>query len=104
MTLFWVVAGIFIVAALLFILPTLLRNKGSDTSVARDSTNVSIYQDQISELDNDLRNDILNQEQYNQSKNELQQRMMLDMPEKSSNLMVWQMENEALQLQLYLYC
>jgi cytochrome c-type biogenesis protein CcmH len=84
MTLFWVVAGIFIVAALLFILPTLLRNKGSDTGVERDSTNVSIYQDQISELDNDLRNDILNQEQYNQSKYELQQRMMLDMPEESS--------------------
>ena len=84
MTLFWVVAGIFIVAALLFILPTLLRNKGSDTGVARDSTNVSIYQDQISELDNDLRNDILNQEQYNQSKYELQQRMMLDIPEESS--------------------
>jgi cytochrome c-type biogenesis protein CcmH len=84
MTLFWVVAGIFIVSALLFILPTLLRNKGSDTGVERDSTNVSIYQDQISELDNDLRNDILNQEQYNQSKYELQQRMMLDMPEESS--------------------
>jgi cytochrome c-type biogenesis protein CcmH len=84
MTLFWVVAGIFIVAALLFILPTLLRNRGSDTSVARDSTNVSIYQDQISELDNDLRNDVLNQEQYNQSKYELQQRMILDMSEESS--------------------
>ena len=84
MTLFWVLAGIFIVASLLFILPTLLRNKESDTGVARNSTNVSIYQDQISELDNDLRNDILNQEQYNQSKHELQQRMMLDMPEKSS--------------------
>jgi len=84
MTLFWVLAGIFIVASLLFILPTLLRNKESDTGVARNSTNVSIYQDQISELDNDLRNDILNQEQYNQSKQELQQRMMLDMPEKSS--------------------
>ena len=80
MTLFWVVAGIFIVAALLFILPTLLRNKGSETGVARDSTNVSIYRDQLSELDNDLRNDILNQEQYDQSKSELQQRMMLDMP------------------------
>ena len=84
MTLFWVVAGIFIVAALLFILPTLLRNKGSETGVARDSTNVSIYRDQISELENDLRNDILNQEQYNQSKYELQQRMMLDIPEESS--------------------
>ena len=86
MTLFWVVAGIFIVAALLFILPTLLRNKGSESSVARDSSNVSVYQDQLSELDNDLHNDILSQEQYNQSKSELQQRMMLDMPEKDSVL------------------
>jgi len=84
MTLFWVLAGIFIVASLLFILPTLLRNKEIDTGVTRNSTNVSIYQDQISELDKDLRNDILNQEQYNQSKHELQQRMMLDMSVKSS--------------------
>ncbi len=36
MTLFWVLAGIFIVASLLFILPTLLRNKESDTGVARN--------------------------------------------------------------------
>ena len=84
MTLFWVVAGVFIVAALLFIIPTLLRNKGSEAGVERDSTNVSIYRDQLSELDSDLRNDILNQEQYNQSKSELQQRMMLDMPSESS--------------------
>ena len=83
MTLFWVLAGIFIVASLLFILPTLLRNKDRVTGIARNSTNVSIYQDQISELDNDLNNDILNKEQYNQSKHELQQRMMLDMPDKN---------------------
>ncbi|MBL78711.1 MAG: c-type cytochrome biogenesis protein CcmI [Nitrosomonadaceae bacterium] len=83
MTLFWVLAGIFIVASLLFILPTLLRNKESTTDIVRNSTNVSIYQDQIAELDNDLQNDILNQEQYNQSKHELQKRMMLDMPDQN---------------------
>ena len=80
---FWVLAGIFIVASLLFILPTLLRNKESTTDIVRNSTNVSIYQDQIAELDNDLQNDILNQEQYNQSKHELQKRMMLDMPDQN---------------------
>jgi cytochrome c-type biogenesis protein CcmH len=83
MTSFWLVAGIFIVGALLFILPTLLRSKGGQSGVARGATNVSIYRDQISELDNDLRNDILNQEQYNQSKYELQQRMMQDMSEEN---------------------
>ena len=81
MTSFWLVAGIFIVGALLFILPTLLRSKGGKSGVERGAINVSIYRDQISELDNDLRNDILNQEQYNQSKYELQQRMMQDMSE-----------------------
>ena len=81
MTSFWVVSGIFIVGALLFILPTLLRNRSGQSGVARRTTNVSIYRDQISELDNDLRNDILNQEQYNQSKYELQQRMIRDIPE-----------------------
>lgn len=85
MTSFWLVAGIFIVGALLFILPTLLRSKGGKSSVERGATNVSIYRDQISELDNDLRNDILNQEQYNQSKYELQQRMMQDMSEENSD-------------------
>ena len=84
MTLFWVLAGTFIVASLLFILPTLLRKKDDVTGIERNSTNVSIYQDQISELENDLHNDILNQEQYNQSKHELQQRMMLDMPQQNS--------------------
>ena len=85
MTSFWLVAGIFIVGALLFILPTLLRSKGGKSGVERGATNVSIYQDQIAELDNDLRNDILNQEQYNQSKYELQQRMMQDMSEENSD-------------------
>ncbi len=83
MTSFWVVAGIFIVGALLFILPTLLRSKSEQQRVERETTNISIYRDQISELDNDLRNDVLNQEQYNQSKYELQQRMMQDMSEES---------------------
>ena len=81
MTSFWVVSGIFIVGALLFILPTLLRSRSGQSGVVRETTNVSIYRDQISELDNDLRNDILNQEQYNQSKYELQQRMMQDISE-----------------------
>ncbi len=83
MTSFWVVAGIFIVGALLFILPTLLRSKSEQQSIEREITNISIYRDQISELDNDLRNDVLNREQYNQSKYELQQRMMQDMSEES---------------------
>lgn len=84
MTSFWVVVGIFIVGALLFVLPTLLRKKDLQTGVARDATNVNIYRDQLAELDADLRSDILTQEQYEQSKRELQQRMLEDIPEGNS--------------------
>lgn len=81
MTSFWVVAGIFIVGALLFVLPTLWSKKNRPGGVARDETNVSIYRDQLAELDSDFLNDILTREQYEQSKRELQQRMLQDVSE-----------------------
>lgn len=81
MTSFWVVAGIFIVGALMFVLPTLWSKRNRDGGVARDATNVDVYRDQLDELDNDLRSDILTREQYEQSKRELQQRMLQDIPQ-----------------------
>jgi cytochrome c-type biogenesis protein CcmH len=80
MTTFWVVAGIFIVGALLFILPTLWSKRERRSGVARDATNIDVYRDQLAELDNDLRSDVLTREQYEQSKRELQQRMLQDVP------------------------
>lgn len=85
MTYFWIIAGIFIVVALLFVLPTLLRNREEDAnSVDNDDANVSVYRDQLAELEIDLNNDILSQEQYDKSKQELQQRMLQDIPEKKT--------------------
>ena len=49
--------------------------------MARDATNVGVYRDQLAELDSDLRSDILTREQYEQSKRELQQRMLQDLPQ-----------------------
>ncbi|ODT75619.1 MAG: c-type cytochrome biogenesis protein CcmI [Nitrosomonadales bacterium SCN 54-20] len=84
MTSFWIVAGIFIVGALLFVLPTLWSKKDRDTGVERDATNIDVYRDQLAELDSDLRSDILTREQYEQSKRELQQRMLQDIPKDDS--------------------
>jgi cytochrome c-type biogenesis protein CcmH len=81
MTSFWVVAGVFIVGALMFVLPTLWSKRNRDGGVARDATNVDVYRDQLAELDSDLRSDILTREQYEQSKRELQQRMLEDIPQ-----------------------
>ena len=72
MTAFWIISGIFIVIALLFIIPTLLRSRNvEEQRVERDAVNVTVYRDQLKELDRDLENDILTLEQYNQSKQEL---------------------------------
>ena len=82
MTSFWVIAGILIVTALLFVVPTLLRKRENlERGVAHDTANVSIYRDQLAELEQDLRNDILSQEQYEKSKQELQQRLLQDVPD-----------------------
>lgn len=79
MTSFWVVAGIFIVAALMFVLPTLLRSRSTKSElVEREAANLAIYRDQLAELGNDLQNDILSKEQYEKSKQELQKRMLQD--------------------------
>ncbi len=82
MTSFWVISGIFIVTALLFVIPTLLRNRDvQQANLEHDAVNITVYRDQLTELDNDLQNDILTQEQYNKSKQELQQRMLHDIPD-----------------------
>jgi cytochrome c-type biogenesis protein CcmH len=83
MTPFWIISGIFIVTALLFIVPTLLRNRNAQQgSLEHDAVNITVYRDQLAELDKDFQNDILTQEQYNKSKQELQQRMLLDIPDR----------------------
>ncbi len=84
MTSFWVVAGILTIGALLFILPTLLRKGNNRTGIIRKAANVSIYRDQLVELESDLRSDVLSKDQYEQSKRELQQRMLQDVPEGES--------------------
>ena len=81
MTSFWVISGVFIVTALLFIVPTLLRARDVQRENSEhDALNITVYRDQLNELDHDLQNDILTQEQYHKSKQELQQRMLQDVP------------------------
>jgi len=83
MTVFWVVAGIFITVALLFVIPALLRSKKheSQDQIERQAANITIYRDQLAELDRDLRDDVLSKEQHELSKQELQKRMLQDLSE-----------------------
>lgn len=88
MTTFWVVAGIFIVVALLFVIPVLLRSKRNESQeqIERQAANITIYRDQLAELERDLRDDTLSREQYGSSKQELQKRMLQDVSENGESV------------------
>ena len=54
MIVFWVVVAIMIVGALFLLLPPLLGRGKSAASATRSEVNLSVYRDQLSELDADL--------------------------------------------------
>lgn len=78
MTLFWIIAGLMIVMALIFILPPLLKRDKSPV-VERNRLNADIYQDQFSELEADLRNGVLSQEQFEQGRLDLERNLLADL-------------------------
>ena len=79
MTVFWIVAVILVMAALLFVLPPLLRQSGDESQTGRRAAlNVSIYQDQLAETERDLENDVLSRDQYEQSRSEIEKRVLED--------------------------
>jgi len=75
MMVFWMVAVLLIAAALLFLLPPLIqRGQGSTSgdSFDRDELNVTIFKDQLAELERDLSVNILSQEQFELAKHDLE--------------------------------
>lgn len=74
---FWILAALMIVIALCYVLPPLLQRAEARTD-ERERANVSIYRDQFGELDRDLRDGVLDKEQYEQGRLELQRRLLED--------------------------
>jgi cytochrome c-type biogenesis protein CcmH len=74
---FWVFAVLLIIIALCYVLPPLLQ-RAEQADDERKRSNVSIYRDQFSELDRDLRDGVLDKEQYEQGRLELQRRLLED--------------------------
>lgn len=75
---FWIVGGLFAVAAVLLVVPPLLRSKGDDR-VSRSAANIAIYRDQLRELDADLRAGTLSAELYEQARREIEARLLEDL-------------------------
>ena len=81
MILFWVIAALLIVIALAFILPPLWQSSGNAQTKAneeRNEANISVYRDQLSELDADVRNGIVSREQFEQDREEIERRLLED--------------------------
>lgn len=79
MSIFWIVVGLLIAGALMFVLPPLLSGRSRAARVAtRDEVNVSVYRDQVRELEIDLAAGTLSPDQYQQARSELESRVVED--------------------------
>ncbi|MGC2166932.1 MAG: c-type cytochrome biogenesis protein CcmI [Gallionella sp.] len=76
MILFWTIAAVMLLVAVLFLVVPLWRKSSSANDIARDEANLGILRDQSVELETDLRNGLLTQEAYEQGKSELQARLL----------------------------
>ncbi len=79
MTTLYLIGALMALVAMLFVaLPLLRARSKSDTSPAQDAANVSIYNDQLAELETDLNNGLLSQQQFDLAKPELERRLLQD--------------------------
>jgi len=76
MTTFWFVAGILVAVTLFILVPPLLkRNNQAKPNTASD-VNLSVYRDQLRELDADLAAGTLDEMQYHNAKSDLERRVL----------------------------
>lgn len=73
---FFVVAGVMLVSALLFVVLPLIGKRLRFGEVSHGQTNLSIYRDQLRELENDLVNGTLDRAQYETAKLEIERRAL----------------------------
>ena len=78
MTTLYLIGALMALAAMLFVALPLLRARQPLNAPAQDAANVSIYNDQLLELENDLGNGLLTQQQYDHAKPELERRLLQD--------------------------
>ncbi|MEI7431460.1 MAG: c-type cytochrome biogenesis protein CcmI [Betaproteobacteria bacterium] len=76
MTSFILIAGLLVLAVLGFLLPPLLRAPKSSSAANRREANLNIFRDQLSELERDRLEGTLAEADFEQSKNELQRRLL----------------------------
>jgi cytochrome c-type biogenesis protein CcmH len=78
MTGFLVAAAILVVLTLLLLLPPLLRQRTPGAEASRTALNAAIYRDELAELERDFASGSLSRADYEESRRELQRRLLED--------------------------
>ena len=82
---FWIITIAMIAVAIAVIAPALLRKQQpNESKTYRDGQNVTIAQEHLADLDEELANGTLTQEIYDQSKLELEQTLLFDLEEQGA--------------------
>jgi cytochrome c-type biogenesis protein CcmH len=74
---FWIIAVLLAVAALAFVLPSLLARTRRSSATSREA-NVALYREQIAELDADLAAGTLAPQQHEEARREIERRVLED--------------------------
>ncbi len=77
MGLFWIVAGLLVIAALLFVLPALLGRR-DHLGPARDQINRALHRQRVAELERDVNDDILTRSQYERARLDLERQLLAE--------------------------
>jgi cytochrome c-type biogenesis protein CcmH len=78
MTVFWSLAAVMVMVALLFVLPPLLRQRRAAT-VSRDELNTKVIREQLAELEADLAIGKLGRAQYDAARKDLERELLYDL-------------------------
>jgi len=88
---FWIIAALFILFTLWFVLPSLLQKTEEQKPDELREANVLVYQSQYQELEADLKNGLIGQEQYQQDKEELERRLLEDVKAARARSASWRL-------------
>src|SRR2546428_13031986 len=75
---FGIIAALFVLLIFWFVLPPLLQKPEAKKTDANASANVIIYQDQLEELEADLKAGLIAEDQYQQEKESIERRLLDD--------------------------
>jgi cytochrome c-type biogenesis protein CcmH len=85
MTVFWLVAVLLIIAALLFLLPPLVQKSQRKDALGRDELNVAVFKDQLAELERDREAGVVTSEQFEAARQDLERSFLQESGDNDSS-------------------